>query len=765
MKNLNKQYQGSLPSNGIIEGLPVTCNPNVHYQRTSEQFGTIIFNSDFDSGNMLKVERNYESPGNQFNVWISPDAYMTQKEMKYRTWFYFSVTGVPQNNLVYITIKNTNFQQKLYREGHQPVYKSSYTNSWQRIAQSVANTVIQHETGIDFTFSHVFQDPEEVVYFAFTYPWSYQDNQDMLDLLDQKFINSPDLYYHRTTLIQSKEYRNVELLTISSHSNKLEEKIQIPQDQIFPFLNQPNLFSDKKYVFISTRVHPGEVPGSHVFNGMLQLLLNKDDARSKVLRDHFVFVMIPIINPDGVSRGHYRTDSQGQNLNRFYINPSQQDQPEIYGIKELLMFLNSKGLLYCYLDLHAHATKKGSFIYGNCMDYRSQVESNLLTKLMSLNTPFFEFDLCNFTERNMYSKDKSDGLSKEGSGRVALYKQTKIPFCYTLECNYNSPNNINTMYPRSENYHFEENSVEMNELNINIVQNNISFEQSQSEFPYVPSNYSNLGEGMLEALLDYNKINPISRLPNSPYKTYTNLKMQMAYQIMKSIPYRFENYLRKVMRHINSSDNVFQSFKILNLFVEKGLKSSQINETENTTVVRKSSLQGGQLLLQNQQLKKKTVIIAGKQSEKEQIQPKVSYQELKMEFNLKGDKISSAPVIPPSKKISIKPPTITQINEEKPLKESGNSKRQLDSKENKKHELLNFNEADLIETQLNKMDLKLNRPSYKSQISGAGDLKINKVIQQAKLEANSKNFIFKDSSQSRSKNNSKKKIFTQKFQI
>lgn len=38
-------------------------------------------------------------------------------------------------------------------------------------------------------------------------------------------------------------------------------------------------FTGKKYVFVSTRVHPGEVPGSHVFNGMLQLLLDKNDAR------------------------------------------------------------------------------------------------------------------------------------------------------------------------------------------------------------------------------------------------------------------------------------------------------------------------------------------------------------------------------------------------------------------------------------------------------------------------------------------------------
>ena len=54
-----------------------------------------------------------------------------------------------------------------------------------------------------------------------------------------------------------------------------------------------------------------------------------------------------------------------------------------------------------------------------------------------MNTPYFEYDLSNFTEKNMYSKDKSDGLSKEGSGRVAFYKQTKINLCFTLECNYN----------------------------------------------------------------------------------------------------------------------------------------------------------------------------------------------------------------------------------------------------------------------------------------------------------------------------------------
>ncbi|CAN0562462.1 unnamed protein product [Ectocarpus sp. 12 AP-2014] len=99
-----------------------------------------------------------------------------------------------------------------------------------------------------------------------------------------------------------------------------------------------------------------------------------------------------------------------------------------------------RGRLTLYLDLHAHASARGCFIYGNHLpSLEDQAENELLPLLMTLNTPHFDFGSCNFTLKHMCRVDSGDaGLSAEGTGRVFYGKHAGVLRSYTLECNYNT---------------------------------------------------------------------------------------------------------------------------------------------------------------------------------------------------------------------------------------------------------------------------------------------------------------------------------------
>ncbi|KAG5678270.1 hypothetical protein PVAND_007960 [Polypedilum vanderplanki] len=487
------------------------------------------------------------------------------------------------------------------------------------------------------------------------------------------------IYYYRELLINSYEHRRVDLLTITSFDG-IEEDREERLRNLFPDYTVPRChkFRNKKIIFISSRVHPGETPSSFVLNGFLNFLLDRKNQTAMTLRKLYVFKIIPFLNPDGVYNGLYRGDTLGHNLNRVYLNPKLDRHPSIYAVRKLIRYyhfgcdkpdtgnesfdmgmttddkddvmsmndscmgdqfdydslnidkeeipmkvvvetrmkepneqkhiigtkqrctLNKKlkesamsvknvlsmerrsaskdeptskagnshhnfkhfishyncekaaekmfqqniqnqqnlnismdfriktdengeksiteenSNLFLYLDLHGHASKKGVFMYGNHLsNIFEAVEVMLLPKLMSLNCHHFHFDFCNFSERNMYLKGRRDGLSKEGSGRVAIYKATGLIKSYTLESNYNIAKCVNVLPPKGK---------ELSSKIHNLVPPK-----------FTPAIFEEVGRALGPSLLDLTNSNPQSRIQNSEYRSLQGLRNSLKHEISRGL--------------------------------------------------------------------------------------------------------------------------------------------------------------------------------------------------------------------------------------
>ncbi|GLI63696.1 hypothetical protein VaNZ11_006745 [Volvox africanus] len=318
------------------------------------------------------------------------------------------------------------------------------------------------------------------------------------------------IYYRRQLLKRSLEGRRVELITITDCYGATGEA-ESPLSGVFEHDPGPPsaTFREKTVFFVSSRVHPGETPATHIFNGMLAFLLRRSDPRAAALRRRFVFKLVPIVNPDGVAVGNYRTDTLGQNLNRFYTGvPDESTQPSVYAIKTLLMHYAQQGILEYYIDLHAHANKKGVFIYGNTLgDCDAHMQSLLYAKLVALNNPAFDFVGCNYTEKNMVRADK-DGASKEGAGRVALYRETGLTHLYTIEANYNMARTLNVVAPASGDH------------------GGRASPPCNKRFPpkFTVGTFHGVGRAILIAALDLEGANPWSRLPHSEHRSLDGVR-------------------------------------------------------------------------------------------------------------------------------------------------------------------------------------------------------------------------------------------------
>ena len=144
-----------------------------------------------------------------------------------------------------------------------------------------------------------------------------------------------------------------------------------------------------------------------------------------MLREKFIFKIIPMLNPDGVINGNYRCNLSGVDLNRRWKNPSKILHPTVYAMKQLCKEFSKERELVLICDLHGHSRRKNIFMYGN----KHQED---------LNKPkYFPYIMGKIVDYFSYKNSKfSYSRTKEATARIALYKEVKIPNIFTMEASF-----------------------------------------------------------------------------------------------------------------------------------------------------------------------------------------------------------------------------------------------------------------------------------------------------------------------------------------
>ena len=140
----------------------------------------------------------------------------------------------------------------------------------------------------------------------------------------------------------------------------------------------------------------------------------------------------------------------------------------------------------------------------------------------------------------MSSKDKGDDLSKEGASRVAVYKETGLPSCWTLECNYNSAKWTNLITKPVQE---EPNSKAVSHsviLDIN------SPQKKEENALLNVKEFEEIGTNIAETLLDYYKLRAVAPYFSSRLKNSVNFQLSLSVNILRMIPFKFDNDSRKI---------------------------------------------------------------------------------------------------------------------------------------------------------------------------------------------------------------------------
>lgn len=266
------------------------------------------------------------------------------------------------------------------------------------------------------SWSCEFPHTDDTCYFSHCYPYTYSDLQAYLETLHKSPLRSK--ICRQKLLCTTLAGNMVHLLTITNPSSSPAET------------------RAKRAIVISARVHPGETNSSFMMKGVIDFLTDTESQDANLLRNIFVFKIVPMLNPDGVITGNYRCSLSGCDLNRQYNKFSCMKEyfPVIFHLRQMMRKLCQERQVTVYCDLHGHSRKQNIFMYG-CDDRARQssegggasplahVQTRILPFMLSKNAPhLFSYRYRTFFLPILLSRNFTSNLSGTPDSR---YRNTK----------------------------------------------------------------------------------------------------------------------------------------------------------------------------------------------------------------------------------------------------------------------------------------------------------------------------------------------------
>jgi len=122
-----------------------------------------------------------------------------------------------------------------------------------------------------------------------------------------------------------------------------------------------NHFEDVYRVAIHARTHPGEVQSEWLTHRIVEYLI-EDSPFAELLRDRFVFNIVPMYNPDGVELGYGRENANHVDLERNWF--TYPHEPEVEALKnKYFEFMNSSHPIRIALNMHGAGASKDFFVF------------------------------------------------------------------------------------------------------------------------------------------------------------------------------------------------------------------------------------------------------------------------------------------------------------------------------------------------------------------------------------------------------------------